>query len=181
MFYRLAVLPIEIPPLRERTSDIPLLIDDHLKQQGIRKSWSPEVMELLFAHDWRGNIRELKNVVDYAITVSEHPVIGISDLPKRLTERIFQKQASATTVPLEDERNLDILLGLYQYYLTNKPVGRYQLANTPILRANGWTETALRKRLKQLEQLGLVRSGTTRQGTSITRDGIEMLKRYGKI
>lgn len=181
LFYRLAVLPIEIPPLRERTSDIPLLIDDHLKQQGIRKSWSPEVMELLLAHDWRGNIRELKNVVDYAITVSEHPVIGISDLPKRLTERIFQKQASAATVPLEDERNLDILLGLYQYYLTNKPVGRYQLANTPILRANGWTETALRKRLKQLEQLGLVRSGTTRQGTSITRDGIEMLKRYGKI
>ncbi|RNB60764.1 AAA family ATPase [Brevibacillus gelatini] len=181
LFYRLAVLPIEIPPLRERTSDIPLLIDDHLKQQGIRKSWSPEVMELLLAHDWRGNIRELKNVVDYAITVSEHPVIGIYDLPKRLTERIFQKQASAATVPLEDERNLDILLGLYQYYLTNKPVGRYQLANTPILRANGWTETALRKRLKQLEQLGLVRSGTTRQGTSITRDGIEMLKRYGKI
>ncbi|WP_432775873.1 sigma 54-interacting transcriptional regulator [Brevibacillus gelatini] len=181
LFYRLAVLPVEIPPLRERTSDIPLLIDDHLKQQGIRKSWSPEVMELLLAHDWRGNIRELKNVVDYAITVSEHPVIGIYDLPKRLTERIFQKQASAATVPLEDERNLDILLGLYQYYLTNKPVGRYQLANTPILRANGWTETALRKRLKQLEQLGLVRSGTTRQGTSITRDGIEMLKRYGKI
>lgn len=181
LFYRLAVLPIEIPPLRERTSDIPLLIDDHLKQQGIRKSWSPEVMELLLAHDWRGNIRELKNVVDYAITVSEHPVIGISDLPKRLTERIFQKQSSVATVPLEDERNLDILLGLYQYYLANKPVGRYQLANTPILRANGWTETALRKRLKQLEQLGLVRSGTTRQGTSITRDGIEMLKRYGKI
>ncbi|MED1822612.1 sigma-54 interaction domain-containing protein [Brevibacillus agri] len=181
LFYRLAVLPIEIPALRERTSDIPLLIDDHLKQQGIRKSWSPEVMELLLAHDWRGNIRELKNVVDYAITVSEHPVIGIADLPKRLTERIFQKQSAAAAVPLEDERNLDILLGLYQYYLANKPVGRYQLAHTPVLQANGWTESALRNRLKQLEQLGLVRSGTTRQGTSITRDGIEMLRKYGKI
>ncbi|MDH6352740.1 sigma 54-interacting transcriptional regulator [Brevibacillus sp. 1238] len=181
LFYRLAVLPIEIPALRERISDIPLLIDDHLKQQGIRKSWSPEVMELLLAHDWRGNIRELKNVVDYAITVSEHPVIGVSDLPKRLTERIFQKQSLAAVVPLDDERNLDILIALYQYYLSNKPVGRYQLAHSPALQANGWTESALRNRLKQLEQLGLVRSGTTRQGTLITRDGIEVLRKHGKI
>lgn len=178
LFYRLAVLPIHIPALRERATDIPLLIEDHLEQQGIRKTWSDEVLELFFRHDWRGNIRELKNVVDYAITVSEHPVIGSNDLPKRLTDRLFQKQQTVSVASIEDERDLDILLCLYH---ANKPVGRYQLAHLPALRSVGWTESAIRNKLKQLEQLGLVRSGTTRQGTTLSREGIETLRKNGRI
>ncbi|WP_167497614.1 sigma-54 interaction domain-containing protein [Brevibacillus antibioticus] len=181
LFYRLAVLPIQIPALRERISDIPLLIDEHLEQQSIRKAWSPEVMELFYRHDWRGNIRELKNIVDYAITVSEHPVIGIQDLPKRLTDSLFQKQQTATIPHLDDNRDLDILYCLHQYYVSNKSVGRYQLAHSPELQSVGWTESALRHRLKLLEQQGLVRSGTTRQGTSITPAGIELLRKHGRI
>lgn len=181
LFYRLAVLPIEIPSLRERISDLPLLIEDHLEKQGIRKSWSPEVLELLLSHDWRGNIRELKNVVDYAITVSEQPVISIDDLPKRLIDRVFRESVYEITVTLEDERDLDILACLYPYYTANKPVGRYQLAHSPALQSAGWTESALRNKLKLLEKHGLVRSGTTRQGTSLTRAGIDVLRQYGRI
>ncbi|MED1795564.1 sigma-54 interaction domain-containing protein [Brevibacillus nitrificans] len=182
LFYRLAVLPIEIPALRERISDLPLLIEDHLNSQGLRKTWSPEVMELLHSHDWRGNIRELKNVVDYATAVSEGPVITIEDLPKRLTQRLAQKSyENAASFRASDERDVDLLLCLYQYYVTNKPVGRYQLANSPVLRSTGWTESALRNKLKQLEERGLVRSGTTRQGTTITADGIEVLRSLARI
>ena len=181
LFYRLAVLPIEIPSLRERISDLPLLIQDHLDKQGIRKTWSPEVMELLLSHDWRGNIRELKNVVDYAITVSEQPVINMHDLPKRLIDRVFRKTAHDIPVTIADDRDLDILSCLYQYYTANKPVGRYQLAHSPALKATGWTESALRNKLKHLEQQSLVQSGTTRQGTTITREGIEVLRRHGRI
>ncbi|MDR7319168.1 sigma 54-interacting transcriptional regulator [Brevibacillus nitrificans] len=182
LFYRLAVLPIEIPALRERISDLPLLIEDHLSSQGLRKTWSPEVMELLHSHDWRGNIRELKNVVDYATAVSEGPVITIEDLPKRLTQRLAQKSyEKAASFRASDERDVDLLLCLYQYYVTNKPVGRYQLANSPVLRSTGWTESALRNKLKQLEERGLVRSGTTRQGTTITADGIEVLRSLARI
>ncbi|NRS50165.1 sigma-54-dependent Fis family transcriptional regulator [Brevibacillus sp. HB2.2] len=181
LFYRLAVLPIQIPALRERISDIPLLIEEHLEQQGIRKTWSPEVMELFNRHDWRGNIRELKNVVDYAITVSEHPVIGIQDLPKRLTDSLFKKQQTASIPQLDDNRDLDILYCLHHYYVSNKPIGRYQLAHSPELQSVGWTESALRHKLKLLEQQGLVRSGTTRQGTSITPAGIELLRKHGRI
>ncbi|MGG0939250.1 sigma 54-interacting transcriptional regulator [Brevibacillus centrosporus] len=182
LFYRLAVLPIEIPALRERISDLPLLIEDHLSSQGLSKTWSPEVMELLHSHDWRGNIRELKNVVDYATAVSEGPVITIEDLPKRLTQRLAQKSyENAASFRASDERDVDLLLCLYQYYITNKPVGRYQLANYPVLRSTGWTESALRNKLKQLEERGLVRSGTTRQGTTITADGIEVLRSLARI
>ena len=181
LFYRLAVLPIEIPSLRERISDLPLLIQDHLDKQGIRKTWSPEVMELLLSHDWRGNIRELKNVVDYAITVSEQPVINMHDLPKRLIDRVSRKTAHEIPVTIADDRDLDILSCLYQYYTANKPVGRYQLAHSPALKATGWTESALRNKLKHLEQQSLVQSGTTRQGTTITREGIEVLRQHGRI
>ncbi|MED4586481.1 sigma 54-interacting transcriptional regulator [Brevibacillus choshinensis] len=182
LFYRLAVLPIEIPSLRERISDIPLLIEDHLNSQGIRKTWSPDVMELLLSHDWRGNIRELKNVVDYATAVCEKSVITINDLPKRLTDRFTEKSIAASSAfRATDERDVDLLLCLYQYYVTNKPVGRYQLAHSPALRSNGWTESALRNKLKQLEERGLVRSGTTRQGTTITPDGIDMLRSLARI
>lgn len=181
LFYRLAVLPIEIPSLRERKSDIPLLIEDHLQKQGILKTISPEVMELLLIHDWRGNIRELKNVVDYCVTVCEGTVIDIDDLPKRLTDRIFQKQMTPSAIAPEDERDLDILQCLYQYYIAKKPVGRYQLAHSPALRSIGWTESALRNKLKNLEEQGLVRSGTTRQGTSITREGIDVLRKCERI
>ncbi|RNB81999.1 AAA family ATPase [Brevibacillus fluminis] len=178
LFYRLAVLPIHIPALRERVTDIPLLIENHLMQQGIRKTWSKEVLELFFRHDWRGNIRELKNVVDYAVTVSEQPIIGSSDLPKRLTDRLAHKQKATVVETMEEERDLDILYCLYQ---ANKPLGRYQLARLPALRSIGWTESAIRHKLKQLELVGLVRSGTTRQGTTITRAGIETLQKGGRI
>lgn len=182
LFYRLAVLPIEIPSLRERISDLPLLIEDHLQGQGIRKSCSPEVMELLYSHDWRGNIRELKNVLDYAIAVCEKPAITIEDLPKRFTDRLAQKaMAASSAFCATDDRDVDLLLCLYQYSVTGKPVGRYQLAHSPALRSTGWTESSLRGKLKQLEERGLVRSGTTRQGTSITRDGIELLRSLSRI
>ncbi|QRG68022.1 sigma 54-interacting transcriptional regulator [Brevibacillus choshinensis] len=182
LFYRLAVLPIEIPSLRERISDLPLLIEDHLTSQGVRKTWSADVMELLISHDWPGNIRELKNVVDYALAVSEKPVITIDDLPKRLTDRLAQKSlGAASAFRGTDERDVDLLLCLYQFYVTNRPVGRYQLAHAPALRSKGWTESALRGKLKQLEERGLVRSGTTRQGTTITPDGIDMLRSLDRI
>lgn len=181
LYYRLAVLPIEIPALRERKNDIPLLIDDHLQKLTIQKEWSPEVMELLLNHDWYGNIRELKNVVEYAITVCEGDIIGVHDLPKRLTDSSARKKIDAPTIVQADARDIDILLCLYQYYLVNRPVGRYQLAHSSTLKSAGWTEGSLRNKLKLLEQQGLVRCGTTRQGTSITTEGIDLLRKYRQI
>ncbi len=68
LFYRLNVVPIEIPPLRQRKEDIPLLVEHFLEKYSrelnkTRKRVSPELMEMFFHYDWKGNVRELENVI----------------------------------------------------------------------------------------------------------------------
>jgi formate hydrogenlyase transcriptional activator len=81
LFYRLSVFPIELPPLRERREDIPLLVRDFVQkfanQQGKAIETIPsEVMAALEAHDWPGNIRELQNVVERGVIYTSGPVLS---------------------------------------------------------------------------------------------------------
>ena len=80
LFYRILVIPITIPPLRERREDIPALVDLFLKEfsQQMKKEVkgiAPAAMQKLMLHDWPGNVRELKNAIEYAITMTRHEVI----------------------------------------------------------------------------------------------------------
>ncbi|HEX3906273.1 MAG TPA: sigma-54 dependent transcriptional regulator [Polyangia bacterium] len=86
LFYRLNVVPIHIPPLRERREDIPLLADhfiakfnDRLKKE--IASIAPEAVERLVAYQWPGNIRELENLMERTMLFCEGPEIRVSDLP----------------------------------------------------------------------------------------------------
>src|ERR1700733_10478320 len=86
LYYRLNVIPIYLPPLRERTQDIPLLVEYFVKKLSARLnkpigSIPEEVMEILEAHDWPGNIRELQNVIERALVFATDSV-----LPPELTE-----------------------------------------------------------------------------------------------
>ncbi len=88
LFYRLNVIPIRVPPLRERTSDIPLLANHFLEDFSRRKKQppkrlSPEVMELLLHYPWPGNVRELENLMERLVILSEGQVLEASDLPER--------------------------------------------------------------------------------------------------
>jgi two-component system, NtrC family, response regulator AtoC len=85
LFYRLSVIPIEIPPLRERREDIPLLVDHFLAKHGPRAGRRVEglaegVLELLQAHEWPGNVRELENTLERAVVLSRGPVIQSSEV-----------------------------------------------------------------------------------------------------
>jgi two-component system, NtrC family, response regulator AtoC len=89
LFYRLNVVPIQIPPLRERREDIPLLADhfiakfnERLKKQIV--AISPEAVEQLVAYNWPGNIRELENLMERTILFCEGPEIRVSDLPPEI-------------------------------------------------------------------------------------------------
>ncbi|MGH7839191.1 MAG: sigma-54 interaction domain-containing protein, partial [Candidatus Binataceae bacterium] len=89
LFYRLDVLPIAIPPLRERRSDIPLLIEHFLVRQRERQpdhAWvvTQEAMVHLWSYDWPGNVRELENMVERLVILSENSVIDPSILPANL-------------------------------------------------------------------------------------------------
>jgi len=82
LFYRLNVVPITLPPLRQRKGDVPRLVAHFLdKFQAGETTISPDAMNLLVEYAWPGNIRELENTVERMIILSQGPEIGVDDLP----------------------------------------------------------------------------------------------------
>jgi two-component system, NtrC family, response regulator AtoC len=89
LYYRLNVIPITLPPLRERCEDIPLLLSHFLKNKvhprnGNHYQMTREAVEVLCAHDWPGNVRELENAIERACALCLENVIQVSDLPPAL-------------------------------------------------------------------------------------------------
>lgn len=92
LYYRLTVVEINVPPLRERKSDIPLLVEKFLRKYGVEYKdrllgISPEALKVLERHHWPGNIRELENTIQRAVIMSDG-AIGVKDLPDTLKFRI---------------------------------------------------------------------------------------------
>jgi transcriptional regulator with GAF, ATPase, and Fis domain len=93
LFYRLNVLPLHLPPLRERRKDIPLLIHYFLKKESLRlgisqKSISREAMAYLEEYPWEGNIRQLENFVKYVLITVDSDIVGEKDIPDYFKEPI---------------------------------------------------------------------------------------------
>ena len=89
LFYRINVLPIRLPPLRERREDIPILVDHFLRKFGdglgqAPKRISTDAMRLLEAYHWPGNVRELENLIERAVALAGSPAIGVTDFPENL-------------------------------------------------------------------------------------------------
>jgi DNA-binding NtrC family response regulator len=91
LYYRLNVVPLRLPPLRERTEDIPLLVD-HFLSAASRKferepvGIAPEALERLQTYSWPGNVRELENCVERMVLLARGSRLGLADLPKDLRE-----------------------------------------------------------------------------------------------
>lgn len=111
LMYRLRVIPIFLPPLRERPADIPLLCERMIEQlnEGRRRrieQVSPAALEVLARYDFPGNVRELKNVLQYAYAIGDGPILRHSDLPPELFETSGPpapaSQAPVTPEPAED-------------------------------------------------------------------------------
>jgi two-component system response regulator PilR (NtrC family) len=89
LYYRINVIPLTLPPLRERREDIPLLADHFLakysEQMGKQIAGvSHDAIDLLVAHDWPGNIRELENVIERAVALESTPAILADSLPPNI-------------------------------------------------------------------------------------------------
>ncbi|MCJ7493754.1 MAG: sigma-54 dependent transcriptional regulator [Deltaproteobacteria bacterium] len=102
LFYRLNVVSIHLPSLRERLDDIPFLADHFLRKYAAENEKpvsriSAEVLDLLLRYQWPGNVRELENVIERAVTLSPHSLILPEDLPRRL--RVEPSEISATSLP----------------------------------------------------------------------------------
>lgn len=92
LYYRIHVIPIQLPPLRERVSDLPLLCDYflqvHCTANGIPlKQISADAIAALEEHNWPGNVRELENLIQRLIITTRHEEIGPADLPARMVEK----------------------------------------------------------------------------------------------
>ena len=101
LYYRLNVIPIHLPSLRERRDDIPLLTGHFLKDKVHPRTGQPyqitrQAMEVLSAHDWPGNVRELENAIERACALCEDSIIRVADLPPVLQQ--YAKGSSSDTV-----------------------------------------------------------------------------------
>lgn len=118
LYYRLNVIPIKVPNLKQRKSDIPILIDYFLKkfQKGKNKkitNFSPEVMDAMHAYDWPGNVRELENVIKRFTILCENPVVTFDDLPDSIRES-SQSVQPVEEVILEKDLNLNEAVQSYE-------------------------------------------------------------------
>jgi two-component system nitrogen regulation response regulator NtrX len=141
LYYRLNVIPIEVPPLRLRKEDIPLLIDHFIRivcaENGKRsKVVSGEALAYFLAYDWPGNVRELRNMVERLVIMTPGDVIGADDLPSPLRP----KDAAAAGVDPRERSLRDARDHFERAFILAE------------LRANDWNMT------RTAERLGIERS-----------------------
>ena len=106
LYYRLAVVSIRVPPLRERTDDIPFLVDHFLRKHAERLGRQrPAVDKTVYSvfnlYGWPGNIRELENVIERALVLDKEGTVGLDDLPERL--RTHENHIANLRMELPDE------------------------------------------------------------------------------
>jgi DNA-binding NtrC family response regulator len=119
LFFRLNVVQIKIPPLRERKSDIPLLVASFLDKfsgkDDVPRELTEDAMRRLMAYDWPGNVRELENTIERAVALGSGPFVSVYDLPSNLqypkTDRAPEKEEM---MPLEELERRAILTTLRQ-------------------------------------------------------------------
>ncbi len=148
LFFRLNVVQIKLPALRERKSDIPLLVNSFLEKftdpehpvQGL----SEDAMSRLMAYDWPGNVRELENVIERAIALGSGPIVHVTDLPTNLqygNSTVQRAAEDAQMLPLDEMEKRAIYRALHE-------AGGDKLAAARLL---GIGKTTLYRKLKQYE------------------------------
>ncbi|UZP66939.1 sigma-54 dependent transcriptional regulator [Desulfovibrio mangrovi] len=104
LYYRLNVVHIQLPPLRERREDIPLLASHFaekvVREQGVeRRAFSTEAMDYLTGYEWPGNIRQLENVVERCMVLASHEMITVEDLPQEIRDEETQLKSAVDLLP----------------------------------------------------------------------------------
>lgn len=163
LFYRLSVIPIKIPPLRERRNDILALLKVFLGNA--YENLSEEEKKMLCAYSWPGNVREMENAATFYLTLGTFPDV-IGTLPG-LNKKTIEQQELDTAQIIEQK----ILALLAENAKVAKSTGRvevlYMLRNDGIMLSDG----KLRVVLGEMASKGLITVGRGRQGTAITEEG----------
>jgi two-component system response regulator AtoC len=116
LFYRLNVIPIVVPPLRQRREDVPLLVENFVERLAVEMKRrldgvSPDAMSALMAHDWPGNVRELRNVLERGAVVATGPVIQLADLGLPGKAEAAPKAGTLASLEEVERRHVSAVLG----------------------------------------------------------------------
>jgi DNA-binding NtrC family response regulator len=150
LYYRLNVVPINIPPLRERRQDIPLLFAYFLERSnGINNAsvegFSEEAMEVLLEYEYPGNVRELQNLVERLVVLKKSGTIGIEDLPEK-----FYGPQPEKNVQLDLRRGYDTLVSEFEQNLILKALDETKGVKSRAAQVLSMNRTTLIEKMKRL-------------------------------
>ncbi len=152
LFYRLQVIPIQLPPLRARRSDIPLLLQHFLEKMnrkyGRNVELTPEALVHLWEYDWPGNVRELENIVERLVVLSEANTITIEHLPASVRAFISEKKIPTPTLD-GNELNLQKAVELFENRLIDEALRRTNGNRSAAAQILGVKRTTLLSKLRR--------------------------------
>lgn len=166
LYYRINVLPLEVPPLNQRKEDILLLFNLFLEEP--ETILSMKLRQILIDHEWEGNVRELENVANYFKLMKDTD----EPYPPYLLNSVVEVQGHGE-IGLEDE----ILKICYRAQMQEESIGRERLKE--LLEESSGTEVSeykIRKLCKQMVEKNLMKVHRGRQGCCLTNDGLKLVK-----
>lgn len=191
LYFRLNVLPLKIKPLRERSVDVPLILDSFKKELNCDFQLSSCVKNIFSSYSWEGNIRELRNLAEY-FSYLDKEIIEICDLPEYMLDFLNLNKnniissdntcskANSTHILCNLKRPLSeyifILKQLYNAYNLKQRIGRRKLYDLAIENNIFLSEQQIRSILLELQELGFIQILTGRGGSVITECGIKFFK-----
>jgi transcriptional regulator with PAS, ATPase and Fis domain len=174
LYYRLSVLPLNIPPLRDRGNDVLEIFDRIISDNGEDLLLDEEVRHYFTQYSWDGNIRELKNCIEYLINLGKE-TISFNDLPdnmKNNDDTLDSSNIKKLKFQTKGEAILDVL---YDKNKQNIKIGRKQISKELMKMSVFLGEQEVRRELLILKSKGLVTISKGRGGTKITQKGISYL------
>ncbi len=152
LFYRLNVVTINLPPLRQRKDDIPILVDHFITKYSASieksiKGISKEALDQLLKNDFPGNIRELENIIERAIVLTRDEFIKKDDLPLSIDD----KSGNRAFDPYSLEDNYEVKMKIFEKTMISEALSRTSGNKSAAARLLGITERHLRSRLERLD------------------------------
>ncbi len=187
LYYRLSVLPLKIPPLRERKGDIMILIENIKEELKADFQLSSQVVDLFLEHRWDGNVRELRNYIEFFANLKKS-IIKISDLPFTFNEdknlyihlndedKVILNSLYNNIPPNKLKNFIFVLDELEIRFKSKQPTGRRSIADAAQRQNIYLSEQEIRKIYKEMEDYNLVNIKKGRGGTRLTRSGQNILK-----
>jgi DNA-binding NtrC family response regulator len=204
LYHRLKVLYVHLPELRRRKEDIENLINHFIRMGGRSQvKVLPEVLDRLKQYEWYGNIRELRNTIDYMLAVCEDDIVTLDDIPEdhffqksaptRRGELVYRSDSAAASyaetpkpavaepaMSVTDGEDMHFILQkVYEHNRVGSPIGRQKLAELSASLPKPMSEQQTRRRVELMERQGLLIVIRGRSGIKLTQAGLALIKGAG--